>query len=138
MRVENRKRFRWMRIGDIVVFLTIVAIIVLTFFLFRNPSEGSPTAVITLNGIEIYKINLEEVKERKEFRIETDKYHELIVIEDGKIRFLEADCPDKVCVNTGWIKKSGQIAVCLPAGVIVKIIGKTNDYSNEDVDIKLK
>ena len=30
------------------------------------------------------------------------------------IRFLSSDCPDKVCVNTGFLREDLQVATCLP------------------------
>lgn len=58
-----------------------------------------------------------------------------LLFKDGKVRFVKSDCPDKVCVQTGFISKSGQIAACIPAKVLVRITGtsKTNDI---DVIIK--
>ncbi len=44
-------------------------------------------------------------------------------VKDGKIRFLSSDCPDKLCVNTGFIQNSGDVAVCLPKKLYIKIIG---------------
>lgn len=44
-------------------------------------------------------------------------------VENGKIRFLESDCPDRVCVNSGWLSRAGQTAACLPAGITVRVTG---------------
>ena len=55
-------------------------------------------------------------------------------VEDGRIRFEESGCPDKVCVHTGWLSRSGQTAACLPAGVILRVEGDTGD-EDADVDI---
>ena len=41
--------------------------------------------------------------------------------EDGRVRFLSSDCPDKVCVKTGWISLPGSCAVCLPNRTLIKI-----------------
>ena len=57
--------------------------------------------------------------------------HGIIEVQNGKIRFKQAQCPDQVCVNTGWIQRPGEIAVCLPSGMIIKIEGT----AQSDVDI---
>ena len=44
-------------------------------------------------------------------------------VHDGKIRFDSSGCPDKLCVHTGWLSRSGQSAACLPAGIAVRIEG---------------
>lgn len=46
-----------------------------------------------------------------------------LVIKDGYARITEASCPDKVCVRTGKIHKSGELIVCLPNRVVVTIEG---------------
>ena len=35
-------------------------------------------------------------------------------VQDHAIRFLSSDCPDKVCVNTGFLREDLQVATCLP------------------------
>ena len=44
-------------------------------------------------------------------------------VTDGRIRFRQSGCPDKICVHSGWLSKKGQTAACLPAGVSVRIEG---------------
>ena len=39
----------------------------------------------------------------------------------GMARVMHSNCPDKVCVNTGWLSESGQTAVCMPNRVTVTI-----------------
>ncbi|MDI6638910.1 MAG: NusG domain II-containing protein, partial [Bacillota bacterium] len=45
------------------------------------------------------------------------------IAEDGRARVRASDCPDKVCVKTGWIEHPGEVIVCLPNRVVVKIQG---------------
>ena len=49
------------------------------------------------------------------------------MVKDGKVSVTEADCPDKVCVNTGEISKSGDTIVCLPHKLVVEIEGSTSE-----------
>ena len=35
-------------------------------------------------------------------------------VKDHAIRFLSSNCPDKVCVNTGFLKNDLEVACCLP------------------------
>lgn len=39
----------------------------------------------------------------------------------GMACVLHSDCPDKICVNTGWLSESGQTAVCMPNRITVTI-----------------
>ena len=56
------------------------------------------------------------------------------ITEDGQIAFIESNCPDKVCVNTGFIHTVGQYAACLPNGIMVKIVA-SRDGQNDEADI---
>ena len=45
------------------------------------------------------------------------------LVEKGKISFKENNCPDKICISAGKISQPGQVAVCMPAKLIIEIIG---------------
>lgn len=107
---------RW----DIILALGLIIISAATLFLI-NANSGKTIAVISIDGSQTERINLTAVKNRTipingavPVVIETD---------NGRIRFLSAECPDKLCVRTGWISKAGQTAVCLPARVSITITG---------------
>lgn len=48
------------------------------------------------------------------------------ITEDGRARVRTSDCPDKVCVKTGWIEHPGEVIVCLPNRVVVEIRGSAD------------
>jgi len=77
-------------------------------------------AVITQNRRLVERIELDNVSESRIIKL-GGKYNEIIIVEKGRIKFKEADCPDKICVKTGWLEKPGDTAVCLPNRVVVKI-----------------
>ena len=45
----------------------------------------------------------------------------LIRVEDGTVMVVQADCPDKICVQTGPISREGEVIACLPHGVMIYI-----------------
>lgn len=48
-------------------------------------------------------------------------------IKDNSIAFIHSDCPDKVCINTGFINKAGQTAVCLPNKMVIRLKADNSD-----------
>lgn len=50
-----------------------------------------------------------------------------LIIKDGCASITEASCPDKVCIRTGKIHKTGELIVCLPNRVVVSIEGEEED-----------
>lgn len=131
--VKSKDKGKPFYMGDIVVYLTILLLAAGTFWMLQGKPSGG-TAIITQNGIELHRIDLNNVTGRMEIQI-GGRYNELIVAENGRIRFEQADCPDQICVNTGWISRPGQVSVCVPAGVILKITG---DDGEEETDFFLK
>ncbi|UZT83061.1 NusG domain II-containing protein [Caproicibacterium sp. BJN0003] len=88
-------------------------------------SHDAGIAVIEENGSEIARYNLATQTQTEVIDIGGD-YHVKLLLEPGKISFQSSDCPDQICVRTGKISSPGQVAVCLPAKVVVRIIGKNS------------
>jgi hypothetical protein len=57
----------------------------------------------------------------QELRLGEAERYNLIMAEDGRIRVAEADCPDQICVRTGWISSAPQQIVCLPYRVVIRL-----------------
>jgi len=54
------------------------------------------------------------------FSIEQLPYVEFEV-RDSAVAFIRSNCPDQICVNTGWLRISGDFAACLPNRVLLVI-----------------
>ena len=46
-----------------------------------------------------------------------------ITVENGSVRVTESGCPDGVCMAAGGIRHGGEIIVCVPADVVIRIPG---------------
>lgn len=49
-------------------------------------------------------------------------------IRNGRVRFLESPCRNKVCVHSGWLSHAGEVAACLPNRVSVSLGGSAPAY----------
>jgi hypothetical protein len=80
-------------------------------------SSRVSSACIIYEGEVIETVNLDAARE---FSV---KGHENVVFEvyGNKIAFKHSDCPDKICVNTGFIHRGGQTAACLPNKLVLRI-----------------
>ena len=68
---------------------------------------------IMQNGTVLYTFNLTEAQDQV-LEIEYDGRINTVQIENGRIRMLEAECPDKTCVHMGWLNAGSMPIVCLP------------------------
>lgn len=44
-----------------------------------------------------------------------------IELKDSRVRVAWSNCPNQLCVNTGWIKTPGETIVCVPNKVLIEI-----------------
>ena len=117
------------RIGDILIVLAVVAVSVLLLVLPSREATGTLTAVIIVDGVEHERIELVTMDEP--VVIDLHELGVVITAQDGQIWFVSSSCADQTCVNTGRLTRAGDIAVCLPNRVIVKIEGA----NISDVDV---
>ncbi len=115
--------------------LDIVVIVVLVFitlgsstaaFINSNKSYNNKYVEIEVKGKLYKKLPLDNSSNER-IQIDTDLGNNIIEIINGKIRILDADCPDKICIQDGSISKPGDILVCLPHKVVISIKGQNSE-----------
>ncbi|MCX7715781.1 MAG: NusG domain II-containing protein [Clostridia bacterium] len=84
-------------------------------------------AKIYHNGECIKTIDLNAVSEPYEFTVETEHGKNTVRVEFGRIRIVDASCPDHICVNQGWISDGTAPIVCLPNKLVIKIEKQENE-----------
>ena len=51
--------------------------------------------------------------------------HQNVLQRKGRrVRVVQADCPDQICVKQGWVEKEGDQLVCVPHRLLVEIRSK--------------
>lgn len=120
-----------------IVMAVILVLFAVSLFLviFRHSSEGnSRRAVITQDGKLLYEIELDKVTETYQIRIDgKDGCYNIIEVRPGSIGVCEASCPDKVCVNMGFISDGLLPVTCLPNRVIIRI--ENDKISDSDIAV---
>jgi hypothetical protein len=120
-----------MKKGDKITAIVIAGLVVVStvgVLIFMYISKGSHhIAEIKQDGKVIRTIDLDSVTAAEEIRISYGGEYNVIRVDEGKIRIIDADCPDKLCVKTGWIKEPGQSIICLPHKLIITIQGGSKE-----------
>lgn len=122
-----------MKKGDKIASILIISLIIistLSVFSYKQYIKSSHhTAVIKQDGKIIKTIDLNNVKKDEKIKVSyTGNHFNTVEVAPGKIRISDADCPDKICVKTGWISEPGQSSVCLPHKLIINIEGKNAKF----------
>lgn len=110
---------------DIIIIGIIIIIAVILYFGTKPIIKQGDKAEILLEGKVIKTLDLSE-----DTTYSPEGLDIVLEVKDGKARFVSSDCPDKICVNTGFIDKRGQTAVCLPNKLVLRI-------ADSDVDAVL-
>ena len=85
---------------------------------------GEPVARILLDGRLVDEIDLDKVGASFSFVVEDGAGGaNTIQVERGRIRISQANCPDQVCVDQGWISNGTVPIVCLPHKLVIEITG---------------
>ena len=107
----------------ILLLLVLVGAACAAYVLLR-PAGTGVVARITLDGELVEEIDLSAVTEPYTFTLEgPGGFTNTIEVEHGRIRVLEAGCPDQVCVNQGYISDGTVPIVCLPNRLVIEIGG---------------
>ncbi len=91
-------------------------------------------AKITIGGKLYKEVPLTGQVQKKELVLDTGHGINKAVIENETITITEADCPDGICTQTGFIGKPGQSITCLPHKLHIEIVGKSLKSNEKDED----
>ncbi len=81
---------------------------------------------ISRDGESIQQIDLSTVTTKQIKITSQDGHYNIVEIKDGQARVKEADCPNQICVKTGWLSKPGQTSFCAPNRLMITITGRKN------------
>lgn len=82
--------------------------------------EVGATAIISVDGKAVKELSLDT---DTEYDITENGHINKLVIKEGYADIVDADCPDKLCVNQKKINLKNETIVCLPNKVVVEIEG---------------
>lgn len=120
MNLSEKKLFTRRDLALAAALLVLCALL----FLFRSQAPQGAEAVVERSGETVLRQKLSQLSSPKEVTVQGENGISLTVAlyPDG-VQILSADCPDQVCVRTGRLTRAGESAVCLPAGVSLRLEG---------------
>jgi hypothetical protein len=117
----NTTIFKIITPGDKILVVLILVIGIGGLFAinwFKQPGER---VVIEVNGQEVQRLDLDR---SQEIVVKGPIGETRIKIDRGAVQVLASDCSEKICVLTGKIRHAGEMIVCVPNKVVVKVVGK--------------
>ncbi len=120
-----------MKKGDwILIFLLAIFALALSYW----TSIGKEASVNRVQIIQDGKVIEEYAVDSnfsKTIEVKKSAFHNSIRIENGEVKMISANCPDQLCVHSNAISKNGEMIVCLPHRLYVKLINQ----QEKDVDV---
>ena len=103
---------------DVVIYAFVLLCAVLLLII-GTKKETNASLSVNVSGTEaVYSLN-----EERTFELNNNGISVKIEVKNRSVWVYESSCPDKVCMSIGKIAKVGQIIVCAPAEISLKIIG---------------
>ncbi len=99
-----------------IIALGVFSLVALNYF-----RQTGKLVIIEVNGQIVQQLDL---KVSKQISVDGPIGKTAIKIEQGKAQVIHSDCPEKICMKTGKIHRVGEIIVCVPNKVVVKISGQ--------------
>lgn len=130
--------YRELRWGDWLLYVLIggLAIGLMTGLIGPVRADAS-RAILSEEGIVIAEFDLSDRTENGRRAVEAHGHHYILEWQEGRIRFAEADCPDQICVRTGWISRSGDMAACVPGQLVLRVEGEP-PASDDGLDVIIR
>jgi len=108
-------------LGDKLLVALLAALSCLSFFWLDSASEPGEFVVISTADSGLIRKSL---LENETLTVTGPVGRTKIAIQDGTVRVLDSDCPNKICRNRGAISGSRKIIVCVPNHVTITIQGR--------------
>ena len=121
----NRKKL----VRDIALILIILAFSTVILLVTRSRNDQGAYVVVMVRNEEVarYSMAINGIYDIYDNNGNNAKIN-TIEIKDGRVRMLEASCPNHLCIRQGWIKFEGQSIVCLPNKVTVIVRGTDDGF----------
>lgn len=102
--------------------MLLAIIIICAAWIFIRGQENTRVAIITVDGKTVKTVNLETAEDCV-FSLE-EVPEVTICVKSGEIAFVNSKCPDGLCEKSGFLKKTGDTAACLPFKTVITVRGE--------------
>ena len=106
--------------ADKVLIAGSVCLIVASYVLANATTSRGSAIIVQVDGKTVYKASLSEAHV---FVVQGVLGPVTIETRNGKAAVTHSGCPNHICERTGWRSSAGEVIVCVPNKVVVRIVG---------------
>lgn len=111
--------------GDKILIILIVALAAFSFIAVNNLKQPGETVIIEVAGLVVQQLNMDKPQE---ITVTGSIGNTTVKIDQKSVQVIHSDCPEKICIKTGKIRHIGEIIVCVPNRVVIRINGKRKNH----------
>jgi len=116
---------------DISFFAVLIALVILAFALqAARSTDGERFAQVSVGRQVVWTMPLSTPGEAG---FAYSQPNVSFILRDGAVAFACSDCPDQICVRSGFLSLPGQVAVCVPNRTSLMIVGELR-HGADNVD----
>jgi hypothetical protein len=108
-------------LGDKILVVVIVILAIISLVAVNRLKQPGQIVIIEVAGRMVHQLNLNEARE---ISVAGPIGTTRVKIDHHAVQVISSDCPEKLCIKTGKIRHAGEIIVCVPNKVVVKITEK--------------
>jgi hypothetical protein len=105
--------------ADVILIALLVVATVGSFYAIGSLTTRGRTALVQVDGNTVRKMNLDESSIAEISGVQGKL---TVEVRGGKVAITHSDCLNRICVRTGWRSRGGEIIVCVPNKVLVRIL----------------
>ncbi|MBQ7567111.1 MAG: NusG domain II-containing protein [Oscillospiraceae bacterium] len=104
-----------------IIVIAAVALVAGALSLWLFSARTGTVVEIVQDGTVIEEIDLLRVREAYRFTVtSSDGGENVVLVQPGRVCVESADCPDKICVQRGWLTDEPTPIVCLPHRLVIR------------------
>lgn len=106
-----------------IVVIAVILLVSVGVLIWQHASKkDAVVAEIYVEGACVRTIDLSAVKEPETFEVEGVIGTNTVCVEPGRICITDAECPDHICMQMGWLSAEHPMPiVCLPNKVVIQL-----------------
>lgn len=123
-----------MKKWDVIIIVTLIVISFIPegVMFITSINKYSDSYVEIYSQGELYKkLPLKKDFKKVTFTVKNELGQNVVEINNGEVKVVDADCHDKICVKAHGISKPGESIICLPHKVVVRVIGQGKQETDE-------
>lgn len=109
--------------------VVIVAVALLPGLYARYWGDGGPAEAVRITASGQADITV-PLSSHRRFTVHGPLGDSVVEVRNGRVRFISSPCRGKQCIHSGWLSHAGELAACLPNGIMVSVLGRDRHYDS--------